>query len=171
LFFNEIKPAVAGFATLNMAGTLFINRASCAVAVSREGLIEVAKQGRVAGHSHEARARQAEKLRRHAAEVEAWSPSEQLGWLTVEVYLEKIHAHLAGITALANPQYAPLPRDAKGLLCLVRLLEQKGTHTIWRYTSMWSGRFDERGFIRAGTIPAGRHVVRATKGGQLALRV
>jgi hypothetical protein len=101
LFFNEIKPAAAGFATLNMAGTLFINRASCAVAVSREGLIEVAKLGRVAGHSHEARARQAEKLRRHAAEVKAWSPSEQLGWLTVEVFLEKIQPYLAGITAAA----------------------------------------------------------------------
>ena len=75
--------------------------ASCAVAVSREGLIEAAKLGREAGHSHEARARQAEKLRRHAAEVKAWSPSEQLGWLTVEVYLEKIQPHLAGITVAA----------------------------------------------------------------------
>jgi len=53
------------------------------------------------GQSHEARARQAEKLRRHAAEVKAWSPSEQLGWLTVEVYLEKIQPHLAGITVAA----------------------------------------------------------------------
>jgi len=32
---------------------------------------------------------------------------------------------------LANPQYASLPRDAKGLPCLERLLEQKGAHTIW----------------------------------------
>src|SRR5437879_3232479 len=41
--------------------------ATCAVTVSREGLIEAAKLGRVAGHSREARARQAEAQRRHAA--------------------------------------------------------------------------------------------------------
>jgi hypothetical protein len=116
--------------------------------------------------------------------VKAWSPSEQLGWLTVEVYLEKIQPHLAGITVAAissaldislpalrrrNPAQVDMrrihatgrrlhgssstqrkseiakqkgygsgksticlspARDAKRLLCLVRLLKQKGTHTI-----------------------------------------
>jgi len=72
--------------------------ASCAVAVSREGLIEAAKLGRVGGHSPQARARQAEKQRRHAAEVKVWNPSDQPDWLTEEVYREKIQPRLAGIT-------------------------------------------------------------------------
>src|SRR3989442_1135198 len=64
--------------------------ASCAVAVSREGLIEAAKLGRVAGHSPEARAKQAEKQRRHVATLKAWNPSDQPDWLTEQVYREKI---------------------------------------------------------------------------------
>ena len=74
---------------------------SCAVAVSREGLIEAAKLGRVAGHSPEARARQAEKQRRHAAEVKAWNPSDQPAWLTEEFYREKIQPRLSGVTVPA----------------------------------------------------------------------
>lgn len=75
--------------------------ALCAVAVSREGLIEAAKLGRLAGHTPKARARQAEKQQRHAAELKAWNPSDQPDWLTAEVYREKIQPRLSGITVPA----------------------------------------------------------------------
>jgi hypothetical protein len=71
--------------------------ASCAVAVSREGLIEAAKLGRLAGHTPEARARQAEKQLRHAAEVKAWNSSDKPDWLTEEFYRENIPPRLSGI--------------------------------------------------------------------------
>ena len=45
--------------------------ASCRTTVSRESLIAAAKLGRVAAHSPEVRARQAEKQRQHAAAVKA----------------------------------------------------------------------------------------------------
>jgi hypothetical protein len=57
--------------------------------------------GRVAGHSPKARAPQAEKQRRHAAEAKAWNPSDQPDWLTEEVYREKIQPRLARITVRA----------------------------------------------------------------------
>jgi uncharacterized Zn finger protein (UPF0148 family) len=71
--------------------------ATCAMTVSRGGLIEAAKVGRVAGHSPEARAKQAEKQRRHAAEAKAWNPADKPDWLTEEVYREKIQPLLKKI--------------------------------------------------------------------------
>jgi len=75
--------------------------ASCGVVFSRSGLIKAAKLGRVAGHSREARARQAEKQRQHGAELKAWHPSNNPDWLTEEVYREKIQPRLAGVTVRA----------------------------------------------------------------------
>ncbi len=72
--------------------------AACAVSVSKENLIEAAKLGRVAGHSREARARQAEKQRRHAAALRAWQSAKQPAWLDQETYLQKIQPRLAGVT-------------------------------------------------------------------------
>ncbi len=72
--------------------------ASCAVAVSREGLIKAAQLGRVAGHSREARGRQAEKQRRHAAAKRAWRLSDQPAWLDQQTYRQKIQPRLTGIT-------------------------------------------------------------------------
>jgi len=72
--------------------------ASCGVVFSRSGLIEAAKLGRVAGHSPEARAKQAEKQRRHAAALKAWNRSDKPDWLTEEVYREKIQPRLSAIT-------------------------------------------------------------------------
>jgi len=56
---------------------------------------------RVAGHSPDARAKQAEKQRRHAAAVKAWNPSDQPDWLNEETYLAKIQPRLASITVPA----------------------------------------------------------------------
>ncbi len=71
---------------------------SCGVIFSRAGLIKAAQLGRVAGHSPEARARQAEKQRRHAAALKAWHPSAKPNWLSEETYREKIQPRLPGIT-------------------------------------------------------------------------
>jgi len=75
--------------------------ASCGVVFSRSRLIEAARLGRVAGHNPEARARQAEKQRQHAAELKAWKPSDKPDWLAEEVYREKIQPGLASITVPA----------------------------------------------------------------------
>ncbi len=71
--------------------------AACAVTVSREVLIEAAKLGRVAGHSREARARQAEAQRRHAATLKVRNPSDQPDRLTEEVCRERIQPRLSGV--------------------------------------------------------------------------
>jgi CRISPR-associated endonuclease Cas1 len=71
--------------------------ASCAVTVSREGLIEVAKLGRVLGHSPEARAKQAEAQRRHAAAKRAWQASSQPAWLDKETFVRKIQPLLSRV--------------------------------------------------------------------------
>jgi hypothetical protein len=75
--------------------------ATCAVGVSREGLIEAAKLGRVATHSREAEALRAKTQRKHAAALAAWQPSELPEWLTEEAYRAKIQPALAGITVPA----------------------------------------------------------------------
>ncbi len=71
--------------------------AGCAVTVSRENLIAAAKLGRVAGHSREARTRQAEAQRRHAAAKRAWQASSQPLWLDKETYIRKIQPLLSGV--------------------------------------------------------------------------
>jgi len=71
---------------------------TCAVSYSKEGLIEAAKLGRIAGHSPEARARQAEKQHRHAAAARAWNASGKPSWLTEEAYQAEIQPRLSGVT-------------------------------------------------------------------------
>jgi hypothetical protein len=70
---------------------------SCGIAVSRDGLLEAAKLGRVIAHSPEVRAGQAEKQDQHNAAAKAWNPSDQPDWLTEEAYREKIQPRLASI--------------------------------------------------------------------------
>jgi CRISPR-associated endonuclease Cas1 len=74
---------------------------TCNLTVAREGMIEVAKLGRVKGHSPEARAQQAEKQRRHAAAVKVWNPTHKPDWLTEEFFREKIQPQLSRVTVPA----------------------------------------------------------------------
>jgi hypothetical protein len=67
------------------------------VSVSREGLVEAAKLGRLVAPSSEVRARQAGKQHQHNAAAKAWNPSDQPDWLTEYVYREKIQPRLASI--------------------------------------------------------------------------
>jgi hypothetical protein len=104
-------------------------------------LLEAAKLGRVSGHSPDGRKRQAEKQRRHAAELNVWNPSNQPSWLTEEFYREKIQPRLAGITVrviastigVSEPyaaliragRYLPHPRHWEVLAQLVGVLQQE----------------------------------------------
>src|SRR2546426_7092036 len=76
--------------------------ASCGVSVSRVGLIEAAKLGRIATHSSEAEALRAKTQRRHAAALKAWDPSSKPDWLTQEAYREKIQPRLVALTVPAT---------------------------------------------------------------------
>ena len=74
---------------------------SCKLRVALECVIEAEKLGHIKGHSHEARALQVEKQRKHAAAVKAWNPSDNPDWLTEDFYLEKIQARLRGVAVPA----------------------------------------------------------------------
>jgi hypothetical protein len=73
----------------------------CVVKVSRANLVEVAKSGRVAAQSPEARARRSDTKRRHDIARRGWLASSQLAWLNNETYTNKIQPGLATITVPA----------------------------------------------------------------------
>jgi CRISPR-associated endonuclease Cas1 len=75
--------------------------ASCAVGVSKEGMIEVAKLGRIATHTLEAETLRAKTQRKHAAALAAWQPSDLPEWLNEEAYRTKVQPRLFGITVPA----------------------------------------------------------------------
>ncbi len=71
---------------------------ACAVPVSKERFVEVARLGRIASHSREAETSRADTQRRHSAANHAWRPSSQPDWLDEKTYVTKIQPALAGIT-------------------------------------------------------------------------
>jgi CRISPR-associated endonuclease Cas1 len=75
--------------------------ASCAIPVSRERFVGVARKGRVASHTYDAETRRAGTQRRHAAEQKAWQSSQHPAWLDEKTYREKIQPRLAEITVSA----------------------------------------------------------------------
>jgi len=112
---------------------------SCAPAVSRDNLINVAKQGRVAAHTAKAEALRSRTQRRHAAARKAWKPSDKPQWLDERAYREQIQPRLAALTVpdisaalgVSEP-YAthiragrrrPHPRHWEGLARLVGVAE------------------------------------------------
>jgi CRISPR-associated endonuclease Cas1 len=70
----------------------------CAVTVSRANLIEAAKAGRVATVSTKAQRCRSAALRRQAAALRAWKPSDKPEWLDENAYREKILPRLGAIT-------------------------------------------------------------------------
>jgi hypothetical protein len=90
--------AAAGWSKLTALGSISDKMPSM---FSREGLIEAAKLGRLAGHSPKARAKQAEKQHRRAAAAKAWNCSDQPGWLTEHAYRTEIQPRLSGIKVRA----------------------------------------------------------------------
>jgi hypothetical protein len=77
------------------------NCTECEVKIATKRLVEVAKAGRVAGHTPEAIAKEAATQRRHAQAKAAWTPAKQPPWLTEQVFSEKIQPALARASATA----------------------------------------------------------------------
>ena len=77
------------------------NCVECDLKIATKRLVEVAKTGRVAGHTPEAIAKEAATHRRHAQAKAAWSPGKQPSWLTEQFFSEKIPAALAQASATA----------------------------------------------------------------------
>jgi hypothetical protein len=77
------------------------NCSECDVEIATKRLVEVAKAGRVAGHTPEAIAKEAATHRRHAQAKAAWNPANQASWLTEQVFSEKIQPALARASATA----------------------------------------------------------------------
>jgi CRISPR-associated endonuclease Cas1 len=71
------------------------NCAVCAIGVSRQRMSDVARLGRAASKTPEARVRVSATQRRQAAARYGWSPSSQPDWLTEGVYTEKVKPLLA----------------------------------------------------------------------------
>jgi CRISPR-associated endonuclease Cas1 len=63
---------------------------TCALEISRERLVEVARQGRIASKSPESRARVSETQRRQQAARWNWNPSSQPDWLTDDFYIKEV---------------------------------------------------------------------------------
>jgi len=78
-----------------------INCAECDVDIATKRLVEVARAGRVAGHTPEAIAKEAATHRKHAQAKAAWNPAKQPSWLTEQVFSEKIQPALARASATA----------------------------------------------------------------------
>jgi hypothetical protein len=85
-------------ATLNRGKA---NCATCAVAVSRQVLIEAARLGRIATHSPHAEMLRAATMRRQEAAKRTWQPTALPAWLNDVVYREKIQPRLWSITVPA----------------------------------------------------------------------
>ncbi len=103
--FRPLKPSKSPFRICRICGAT-IRRgqtycASCAVGVSRGGLIEAAKLGRIATHCLEAETLRAKTQRKHTAALAAWQPSVLPEWFNEEVSRTKIQPALAGITVPA----------------------------------------------------------------------
>jgi CRISPR-associated endonuclease Cas1 len=108
---------------------------SCTVEVSRERLIEVARQGRTASRTAHARARVGATQRRQHKARRNWQPSMQPDWLTEDTYSDRIipllknfsRSQIASALDVSIPYAAavragrrrPHPRHRKALAKLV----------------------------------------------------
>jgi CRISPR-associated endonuclease Cas1 len=77
------------------------NCRECDVEIATKRLVEVARTGRVAGHTPEAIAKEAATHRKHAQAKAAWNSAKQPSWLTEQVFSEKIQPALARASATA----------------------------------------------------------------------
>ncbi len=120
-----------------------IHCTSCAVPSTTERLKNAARSGRVAALSTRAQASRSATQRRHAAQRQSWSVSDQPAWLTEETYLQKIRPLLAGISnsaitsalcvslpyavAIRHGKRIPHPRHWGKLAALVGAIEGAST--------------------------------------------
>jgi len=77
------------------------NCGECDTEIATKRLVEVARAGRVAGHTPEAIAKEAATHRKHAKAKAAWNSTKQPSWLTERVFSETIQPALARASATA----------------------------------------------------------------------
>jgi CRISPR-associated endonuclease Cas1 len=77
------------------------NCSECDIEIATKRLVEVARAGRIAGHTPEAITKEAATHRRHAQARAAWNPEMQPSWLTERVFSERIQPALAQASATA----------------------------------------------------------------------
>ena len=75
--------------------------ADCAAEIRDKHFLNVAKIGRVAGHTPEAIAKEAATHRKHAEARAGWNPANQPAWLTEQLFSERIQPALAQASATA----------------------------------------------------------------------
>jgi hypothetical protein len=90
--------------------------ARCSVSSSTERLIDVARAGRVAGHTPEALAKEGTAQRRHALARSSWSSDQQPAWLTEKFYAEKIQPLLVSLSASVIARQISVSRWYAGCL-------------------------------------------------------
>jgi CRISPR-associated endonuclease Cas1 len=73
----------------------------CESGLAAKRLVEVARFGRIVGHTQEAIAKEAATHRTHAAARRAWKPENQPAWLTEAFYRENIQPALSEASATA----------------------------------------------------------------------
>ena len=102
--------------------------------IATKRLVEVARAGRVAGHTPEAIAKEAATHRKHAQAKAAWNPGKQPSWLTEQVFSEKIQPALARASATAIAKRIGVSRWYAG-----RIREGYRPHPGigWRWRSWW----------------------------------
>ncbi len=90
----------------------------CDLQIATARLVEVARAGRMAGHTPDALAKEAATHRKHAQAKATWDPSTQPAWLSEQVFSDKIQPELtkASPTEIAkrigvSRQYAACIRD------------------------------------------------------------
>jgi hypothetical protein len=84
--------------------------AKCAIGSATERLINAARKGRIAGHTPEALAREAESQRRHAKARSDWKPASQPAWLSNQLYSETIQPVLTRMSASAIAKHIGVSR-------------------------------------------------------------
>jgi len=103
---------------------------TCRNEAAAKRMPDVARIGRIAGHSPEARAKEGQAQRQQAKARSEWNPASQPAWLTEQFYSEKIRPMLAQIPTLVIAKrigvsamhaarirggYCPHPRHWKAL--------------------------------------------------------
>jgi hypothetical protein len=86
------------------------NCAKCAIGNATERLIIAARKGRIAGHTPEAIAREAESQRRHAKARSAWKAASQPPWLSNQLYSDQIQPLLTRMSASAIAKHIGVSR-------------------------------------------------------------
>jgi hypothetical protein len=87
-----------------------IHCSDCAVPTATQRLVDVARLGRLAAQTPDARKRHAESERRHAQARSSWDPASQPAWLTSDLFTQKIQPLLAKVSNSAI-------RSAIGVSC------------------------------------------------------